>query len=375
MTIQAQMLQRGDKFKESEVRPRVEAQLERSMVLDWLQSQAIITQVEPGEGALDTPEDLLGASPEELAASALGKPKPANPPAAAPTAADTGAEGKAGEAKAEAEAKAAESAAQAAAKTAAATKAAEQAAAEAGAKAEADAAEAAKAAADQAEDAAKTAAEDAARAADTAEAAAKAAATTAAAAAANAEAETATAAKAAGPAAETEAAAGAAAKAKAEEGGKEGGDAAAKGVEGATGEETTVKDSGAFLPGGFGAPRTPPLDRLKPKLPCAGLPSDRTLINSLHALKSSNASFLPGGFGAPPFPPSSPPFPSPPRFKFRISLPPVMRLTVFPLLPVSLRRVGRNLLDRSELQRCWKPGHSACARLTGGAFSPTTPSQ
>eukprot|EP00967_Tisochrysis_lutea_P073365 scaffold98222_cov28-Tisochrysis_lutea.AAC.1 len=72
ITIQAQMLQRGEKFKESEVRPRIEAQLERDMVLDWLQSQAQITEVEPGKATEETPEEILGASPEELAASAMG---------------------------------------------------------------------------------------------------------------------------------------------------------------------------------------------------------------------------------------------------------------------------------------------------------------
>ena len=32
MTLQAQAMQRGEKFKESEVRPKVEATLERGMV-------------------------------------------------------------------------------------------------------------------------------------------------------------------------------------------------------------------------------------------------------------------------------------------------------------------------------------------------------
>ena len=40
MTLQAQSLQRGEKFKESEVRPKVAAQLEKTMVLDWLEEHA-----------------------------------------------------------------------------------------------------------------------------------------------------------------------------------------------------------------------------------------------------------------------------------------------------------------------------------------------
>ena len=65
MTLQAQALQRGEKFKESETRPRVEAQLEKSMILAWLESQASVTLVEPKEF---DPTEVLGATPEELAA-------------------------------------------------------------------------------------------------------------------------------------------------------------------------------------------------------------------------------------------------------------------------------------------------------------------
>lgn len=67
MTLQAQALQRGEKFKESEVRPKVQQTLERTMVLDWLQSHAAITVVEP-KGEDDAIEEMLGQSPEELAA-------------------------------------------------------------------------------------------------------------------------------------------------------------------------------------------------------------------------------------------------------------------------------------------------------------------
>ena len=40
MTLQAQALQRGEKFKESEVRPKVQASLQKAMVLDWLEVHA-----------------------------------------------------------------------------------------------------------------------------------------------------------------------------------------------------------------------------------------------------------------------------------------------------------------------------------------------
>jgi FKBP-type peptidyl-prolyl cis-trans isomerase (trigger factor) len=65
MTLQAQSLQRGEKFKESEVRPKVEEQLEREMVLNWLQSNAKLTFVDKKE---EDVEEMLGQSPEELAA-------------------------------------------------------------------------------------------------------------------------------------------------------------------------------------------------------------------------------------------------------------------------------------------------------------------
>merc|ERR1719453_281041 len=56
MTLQAQSLQRGEKFKESEVRPKVEQQIERNMVLNWLESHAKLTIVDPKEQDV---EDLL----------------------------------------------------------------------------------------------------------------------------------------------------------------------------------------------------------------------------------------------------------------------------------------------------------------------------
>lgn len=65
MTLQAQSLQRGEKFKESEVRPKVEQTIERNMVLSWLESHAKLELVDPKE---ETPEEILGQSPEELAA-------------------------------------------------------------------------------------------------------------------------------------------------------------------------------------------------------------------------------------------------------------------------------------------------------------------
>jgi hypothetical protein len=78
MTLQAQALQRGEMFKESETRPRVQQTLERQMVLDWIQSNARITIVEPAEESV---EDILGQSPEQLAAAmkASEPPAPAAP--------------------------------------------------------------------------------------------------------------------------------------------------------------------------------------------------------------------------------------------------------------------------------------------------------
>ena len=64
MTLQAQAVQRGEKFKESEVRPRVEQQLEKTMVLSWLESQGTVSFVEAKEF---NPEEVLGATPEKLA--------------------------------------------------------------------------------------------------------------------------------------------------------------------------------------------------------------------------------------------------------------------------------------------------------------------
>ena len=65
MTLQAQAVQRGEKFKESETRPRVEQQLEMNMVLGWLSSQGQVNLVDPKEF---NPEEVLGKTPEELAA-------------------------------------------------------------------------------------------------------------------------------------------------------------------------------------------------------------------------------------------------------------------------------------------------------------------
>uniref|UniRef100_A0A7S3FFI3 Trigger factor C-terminal domain-containing protein n=1 Tax=Haptolina ericina TaxID=156174 RepID=A0A7S3FFI3_9EUKA len=65
MTLQRGALQKGEKFKESEVRPKVEAQLEKDMVLNWLEERAKITTVE-GEVEVNV-DEVLGASPEELA--------------------------------------------------------------------------------------------------------------------------------------------------------------------------------------------------------------------------------------------------------------------------------------------------------------------
>ena len=66
MTLQAQALQRGEKFKPSEVKANVEAQLEKKMYLNYLQgvSEIILTDEE-----VETLDDLLGATPEELAQS------------------------------------------------------------------------------------------------------------------------------------------------------------------------------------------------------------------------------------------------------------------------------------------------------------------
>ena len=68
MTLQAQAVQRGEKFKESEVRPRVSQTLERNMVLDWLQSHANVNVVDP-KSEDENVEEILGQSPEELAAA------------------------------------------------------------------------------------------------------------------------------------------------------------------------------------------------------------------------------------------------------------------------------------------------------------------
>ena len=68
MTLQAQTLQRGEKFKEAEVRPKVAASLERGMVLDWLAAEATGELLEPGTADEEKmAEELLGANPEELA--------------------------------------------------------------------------------------------------------------------------------------------------------------------------------------------------------------------------------------------------------------------------------------------------------------------
>jgi len=72
MTQQAQAVQRGEKFKESEVRGRIEQQLERTMVLSWLQSQGTVTVVDAKEF---DPAAELGASPEQLAAELAAEKK------------------------------------------------------------------------------------------------------------------------------------------------------------------------------------------------------------------------------------------------------------------------------------------------------------
>jgi hypothetical protein len=59
-------VQRGEKFKESEARPKIEAQIERSMVLSWLEGYATVTLVDEKEF---DPIEELGATPEELAAT------------------------------------------------------------------------------------------------------------------------------------------------------------------------------------------------------------------------------------------------------------------------------------------------------------------
>jgi trigger factor len=64
MTLQAKAVQQGEKFKESEVRPRVEQQLEKNLILSWLESQGEVAIVD--ELDVDA-EELLGQSPEELA--------------------------------------------------------------------------------------------------------------------------------------------------------------------------------------------------------------------------------------------------------------------------------------------------------------------
>jgi trigger factor len=61
---QAQAMQRGEKFKESEVRPRIEAGNQRAVVLDWLASKAEIAMVEKGTKKVDPLDELT--SPEEL---------------------------------------------------------------------------------------------------------------------------------------------------------------------------------------------------------------------------------------------------------------------------------------------------------------------
>jgi len=64
MTLQAQAVQRGEKFKPSEVRGKVEAQLEKNLLLGWLEQHANIDLVDE---EVETLDDILGATPEELA--------------------------------------------------------------------------------------------------------------------------------------------------------------------------------------------------------------------------------------------------------------------------------------------------------------------
>lgn len=66
MTLQAQAVQRGEKFKPSEVRPKVEAQLEKNLYLGWLEQHS---EVELVDEQVETVDDILGASPEQLAES------------------------------------------------------------------------------------------------------------------------------------------------------------------------------------------------------------------------------------------------------------------------------------------------------------------
>ena len=64
MLLQAQALQRGEKFKESEVRPKVEATMEKNIVLAWLEKNGSVKTVPATEF---DPTEVLGVSPEELA--------------------------------------------------------------------------------------------------------------------------------------------------------------------------------------------------------------------------------------------------------------------------------------------------------------------
>ena len=91
MTLQAQAVQRGEKFKPSEARPKIEAQLEKNLLLGWLETYA---EVELVDEEVETVDDILGASPEQLAANVKAAeaaksggapaPAPAPAPAAAP---------------------------------------------------------------------------------------------------------------------------------------------------------------------------------------------------------------------------------------------------------------------------------------------------
>ena len=73
MALQRASLQRGEKFKESEVRPKIEAQLEKDMVLDWVKERATITYTDPSEASEDDVAEVLGESPEALAARVLAE--------------------------------------------------------------------------------------------------------------------------------------------------------------------------------------------------------------------------------------------------------------------------------------------------------------
>mmetsp|Transcript_142104 Transcript_142104/g.250603 ORF Transcript_142104/g.250603 Transcript_142104/m.250603 type:complete len:572 (-) Transcript_142104:113-1828(-) len=64
MALQAAAVQKKQKFKESEVRPQVEAKLHKDLVFDFLESHATVNMVDPKD--VDVSE-LMGVNPETLA--------------------------------------------------------------------------------------------------------------------------------------------------------------------------------------------------------------------------------------------------------------------------------------------------------------------